>query len=287
MADNATKKRGIGRILIRRYYPLINLLLLAGLVGVGIFQAIIANRQTTIYQNQARIMDEQRKIADKQWIAMQGQLDEMKAASQDTKSAIAGIQQLSGATITSGDRAETFYKSSLRAWVAYEGDPVPITPLFAGKTSVRSDMRFYIRNVGKSVASSVKLITELHILADYKSWRKDNSICTRAAADNVEISIIPDTTFFTNRKVAVVSNDELDQYENMVRREGSSLPTFLFLDTCIDYVTYESTNHQYTRTGFVITRNSNGKKIPFDIIGETVPEDVLSFEPLPDVIRAN
>jgi hypothetical protein len=222
MANSATKNRGIGRILVRRYYPLFNLLLLAGLVGVGIFQAIITNKQATIYQNQAGIMDKQREIADKQWMAMQDQLGEMRAASQDTKSAIAGIQQLAGATITSSDRAEMFYKSSLRPWVAYEGDPVPVTPLFASKTSVRSDMRFHIRNVGKSVASSVKLIAELHILADYKSWRKNNSICARADAERVEVSIIPDTTFFTNRKVASVPDDELDQYENMVRRGDSS-----------------------------------------------------------------
>jgi hypothetical protein len=155
-------------------------------------------------------MDKQREIADKQWKAMQDQLGEMRAASQDTKNAIAGIQQLSSATITSSDRAEMFYKNSLRAWVAYEGDPVPVTPLFVSKTSVRSDMRFHIRNVGKSVASSVKLVAELHILPDYKSWRKNNSICGRSNAERLEVSIIPDTTFFTDSKIASVPDDEVD-----------------------------------------------------------------------------
>jgi Amidohydrolase family len=154
---------------VRRVFPLINLILVAALVGVGIFQAVI-------YWRQANIMDTQAGIADKQWIAMKEQLGEMKAASQDTKDAIVGIRQLADATI-----------KSLRAWVAYEDPPVPVTPLFISKTGARFDMRFHIRNVGKSVASSVKLIAELRILADYQSWRKNNSICDRARAERVEI----------------------------------------------------------------------------------------------------
>jgi hypothetical protein len=140
---------------VRRVFPLINLILVAALVGVGIFQAVI-------YWRQANIMDTQADIAGKQWIAMKDQLGEMKAASQDTKDAIVGIRQLADATIKGSNKAEAFYISSLRAWVAYEDPPVPVTPLFISKTGARFDMRFHIRNVGKSVASSVKLIAELH-----------------------------------------------------------------------------------------------------------------------------
>ena len=198
---------------VRWYFPLINLVLVAGLVVVGIFQV-------KIYWRQANIMDTQADIAGKQWIAMKEQLGEMKGASQDTKDAIAGIRQLADATINSSNKAEAFYISSLRAWVAYDGPPMPVTPLFISKTSARFDMRFHIQNVGKSVASSVKLLAELHILADYQSWQKNNSICDRARADSVEVSIIPNTTFFTDRKVAVTSDAEWDEYQNMVRREA-------------------------------------------------------------------
>jgi hypothetical protein len=73
----------------------------------------------------------------------------------------------------------------------------------------------------------------------------------------------------------------------MVRRGDSSSEAVLFLDTCIDYVAYDNVNHQYTRSGFVVTRKSNDKRMPIDMNGEPVPQNVLSFDPLPDVIRAN
>ncbi len=164
---------------------------------------------------------------------------------------------------------------------------MPVTPLFISKTSARLDMRFHIQNVGKSVASSVKLIAELHILADYQSWRKNNSICDRARAERVEVSIIPNTTFFTDRKVAVIPDAEWDEYENMVRRGAGSDSAVLFLDTCIHYADGRN-EHQYTRLGFVMLKKVAEKEVPFSTANvETVPADVLSFTPLSDVIRAN
>jgi hypothetical protein len=76
----------------------------------------------------------------------------------------------------------------------------------------------------------------------------------------------------------------------MVRRGESSDNTVLFLDTCIDYVADDTGKHQYTRFGFEMLKKADDKTVPFSTnveTVETVPKDVLSFNPLPDVIRAN
>jgi hypothetical protein len=73
----------------------------------------------------------------------------------------------------------------------------------------------------------------------------------------------------------------------MVRRGESSDNTVLFLDTCIDYVADDTSKHQYTRFGFEVLKKVGDKTVPFSTNVETVPEDVLSFNLLPDVIRAN
>jgi hypothetical protein len=234
-------------------------------------------------------MKTQATIAGHQGEAMQGQLDEMKAASQDTKNAISGIQRLADTTTNASHEAATFYLSSLRAWMAYFDDPEPVTALYISSGGARLDMRFHIQNVGKSVASAVKIIAELHVSADFASWRTNNSICDRAQKEYIQVAVIPGTDFHTDRKVAFISSDEWDEFQNKVRRgEAQSDNNVLFLDTCINYTPFEGGMYKFTRTGYTIIVKHNGKPVSFDF---TKPDQIsiedLTFDPLPDVIRAN
>jgi hypothetical protein len=234
-------------------------------------------------------MTSQAQIAGLQLDVMQGQLNEMKAASQDTKNAISNIHQLADTTSNASHNAKQFYSSSLRAWMAYLGEPEPVTLLYISTRDARLDIRFHIQNVGRSVASAVKIIAELHVLADFNSWRKDNSICDRAQKDYSQVSVIPRTNFHTDRKVAVVSTDEWNEFQNKIRRgEENRESNVLFLDTCIDYTPFNDEMHKFTRNGYMIIAKDHGKPISFDFTKPIqIPAEDLTFDPLPDVIRAN